>query len=175
MASELKIYQKKRNLIVGGLSLALLCVGLIWLLITGPNPDSVFFLFRSPNNFYPIVICGLAFFLYLIHYAVRRLLHPKPLVILSREGVVVDGFAGPFCASWDELSGYALHKTSIYVLHLKDPQDFIARQAAGRPRQSATALLEKFGSPLLIEPSMLDIDRPTLQNYLNQHLQELKK
>lgn len=173
MTSELALYQKKTRLVMGGSIIAVMFVGLIYMLLLGPNPDSVFRPFRSPVIVYGLGAVGTLLCLWLMWYALGSLRNPKPRVILSGDGAVVDGFSGRLSASWSDFSGYTVRNNSILVLQLKDPDSYISRLAAGRAKQSAKALSERFGSPFLIETAMLQTDPDTVKRYISAHLAEL--
>lgn len=170
MSAELALYQKKARLIIGGSIMAIMTVGVAIMAVLGPNPDSVFRPFRSPAMVYGFGIAGVVLGIWITWFAVRSLLNPKPRVVLSENGVVVDGFSGHFSASWSDLSGYSVKNGSNIVLLLKDLDGFIARLGAGRAQQTAKALSERFGSPFLIETSMLATDRETVESYLRGHI-----
>ncbi|MGQ3670923.1 hypothetical protein ACT6QG_00815 [Xanthobacter sp. TB0136] len=174
MAAELKLYQKKNKLILGSIGIAVLLVALVVMLINGPDPDSVFGPLRIPELFYTIGIAGVALTLCLLKFALTSLRHPRPRVILSAQGIIVDGFSGRFNANWADVQGYKLASASIYMLHLKDIRSFVENQPSGRPRETARGLSEKFGSPFLIETGMLDADPAAIRDFLEKHVQELK-
>lgn len=171
MTSELKLYQKKTRLLVGGGAMGIFLVALIFMLISGPNPDSVFAPFRSAMIFYPMAIGGIALLGYFVWFAYKGLTNPKPRVTISDAGVAVDGFSGRFNANWDEFSGYAVANGPIYVLKLKDLQAFTSRQPAGRQQETVKALSQRFGSPFLIEIGMLDTDEETVRKAVSARLQ----
>lgn len=171
MTPELKLYQRKTRLLIGGIVMAICMVGLLIQLSIGPNPDSVFRPFRSPLIVYSFGIAGVLLTGYFAWFAFNSLRNPTPRVILSDNGIVVNGFSGKFSANWDEFSGYKLVNGSIYVLLLRDADKFLAGQPSGRAQQTARTLSEKFGSPFLIETSMLDVRNETVQNVLKEHLQ----
>lgn len=118
--------------------------------------------------FYPVIVGGLALFAYLAWFAFNSLRHPKPRVVLSDTGVVVDGFAARFSARWDAFSGYAVQGQSTYVLAMKDAQAFVARQ-------TARALAARFGSPFVIEMAMLDTDPEAVQRVLASRLPVVRR
>lgn len=172
MEAELKLYQKKHRLIYGSLGIALLFVALVVMLITGPDPESVFAPLRIPEIFYSLAVAGLALTLYLLHFAAGSLRNPRPRVILSGQGIIVDGFSGRFSARWEEFSFYALNGPSIYVLQLSDRQAFINSLPPGRMKETARVLSDKFGSPFLIEMNMLDANTNAVRAFLGRHLEE---
>ncbi|KNY13544.1 hypothetical protein AKG11_28400 [Shinella sp. SUS2] len=173
MESELKLYQKKQKLMLGGLGVAALLTALVVVLISGPDPSSVFGPLRVPAIFYPLGLAGLALTLYLLRFVIASLRNPVPRVILSAHGVTVDGFSGRFRAPWEEIKGYTVNSQSTYVLHLKDAQAFLERIPPGRAKETARALVGMFGSPLLIETKMLDVETDTIEAFLGKYTQEL--
>lgn len=174
MSAELALYQKKARLVIGGAIMAIMTVGVAIMIVLGPNPDSAFRAFRSPAMVYGLGIAGVVLGLWITWFAVRSLLNPKPRVILSEKGAVVDGFSGRFSASWDDFNGYSVRNGTVIVLMLKDLDGYIARLGAGRPQQTAKALSDRFGSPFLIETSMLATDRETVESYLRGHIAKVE-
>ncbi|MFV0296569.1 MAG: STM3941 family protein [Hyphomicrobiaceae bacterium] len=174
MAQELKIYQKKSKLLLGAIGCVVFAILAFFMLISGPSAASVFPPLRWPIVFYPISIAALLGALYFLFIATRGLLKPKPQVILANDGVTVDGFSGRFRADWHDLSGYALHTKALCVLKLKDPEAFVSRQPEGRPRVTARALTDRFGSPFLIDTANLATDMEAIRSVVDNHLQELK-
>lgn len=174
MKEELRLYPKKSKLVFGAVALVVMCIVQIVLLIDGPMRTSVFPIFRDPVSYYAFMAVGLALWLYLLRFVVNSLRHPRPRVILSGEGVVVDGFAGRFSAGWEEFDGYVSKDSRVYVPRLKDAKAFADRQAAGRPRETARVLAQKFGSPFLIEMHLLEGDGQAVAAFLARHLREVK-
>lgn len=170
MAVEFKLYQKKSKLIVGAVVMAVFFVFMIFMLFSGPNPDSVFRPFRSALVVYPMAVAGIALTGYLLYFAANSLRNPKPRVVLSHEGVLVDGFSGRFSANWEAFDAYSVDAKQTYVLQLKDLQGFLAAQPAGRPQQTAKVLSERFGSPFLIETAILEGDVAGIQPVLDARL-----
>jgi hypothetical protein len=174
MDTQLNLYQKKHKLILGGFGVAVLLVAVIVMLINGPDPESIIRPLRNPVIFYVLMFAGLTLTLYLLRFVFNSLRNPKPRVILSASGATVDGFSGRFSAPWEELAGYSVNNSSMFVLHLKDIQAYLAKTPQGRPRETAKALTENFGSPLLIETNMLDTDANTIKSFLEKHIREIK-
>ncbi|MGY0505389.1 hypothetical protein [Luteimonas sp. e5] len=167
---ELHLYPNKMKLMLGTAGAAAFTLGFLWMLMRGPDPDSVFRVIRSPLIYYPIMLGGALLFAFFTGLAVKQVLNPKPRVSLTAEGVTTTGFAGHFNAPWDAFSACTHHGNNILVMRLKDPDDFISRQAEGRPRESARRLSAEFGSPFLIEFDQLAADREAVQQFIKQHL-----
>lgn len=175
MDTQLNIYQKKHKLILGGLGVAALLVGVIVMLINGPDPESIIRPLRNPVIFYGLMFTGFGLTLYLLQFVISSLRNPKPRVILSASGVTVDGFSGKFSAPWEELAGYGVNSSSMFVLHLKDTQAYLDKMSQGRPKQTAKALTGNFDSPLLIETNMLDTNANTIKTFLEKYIREIKR
>lgn len=167
---ELHLYPKRHRLIIGSIGMVFFLLMSIWMLMRGPNPDSVFRLYRSPLVVYSAAVIGILLFGYLLWFAVRQLLNPRPALSLSGQGVCVQGFSGTFSAPWNEFSAYQWRGKSMLVLLLRDGPAFVARQAAGRPQVTARTLLDRFGSPFLIELKNLEADAAELERRIAQHL-----
>lgn len=170
MAQELKFYPNKTRLLAGGGVLAMMLVGLIIMMIKGPNPDSVFPIFASAPIVYGMGILGIGGILYLLRFVFKGVSNPRPGVALTADGVSVNGFSGQFTAGWDDFSSYTLHGAASYVLRLKDAPAFIARQPEGRPKVTAQTLTDRFGSPFLIEMGMLEGDKTQIEPFLAARL-----
>lgn len=76
--------------------------------------------------------------------------------------------------TWEELTGYSVNSSSMFVLHLKDLQAYLNKMPQGRPKQTAKALTGNFGSPLLIETNMLDANANTIKTFLEKYIREIK-
>ncbi len=174
MNTQLNLYQKKHKLILGGFGVAALLVGVIAMLINGPDPESIIRPLRNPVIFYALMFIGLGLTLYLLQFVIKSLRNPKPRVILSATGVTVDGFSGKFSAPWEELTGYSVNSSSLFVLHIKDIQAYLDKIPQGRTKQNAKALIDNFRSPFLIETSMLDAEANTIKTFLEKHIREIK-
>ena len=171
----MEIYRKKNKLLLGLAGCVAFAVLALAMLAGGPSPDSVFPPFRWALFFYPLCLVLLAGSLYFASIAAKGLRNPKPLLTLTDEGVVADGFAGQYRASWDELSGYAMQSGSLCVLKLKDPEGFVARQPDGRPRKVARSLTDRFGSPFLIDTANMEPDLASIRAWLEGRLPELAR
>ncbi|MGU3576565.1 hypothetical protein ACLBWZ_13595 [Brucellaceae bacterium C25G] len=173
MHKEIEIYQKKTKLLIGGFGMGVMAVCMIVALWVGPNPDSIFRFFRSPLMVYGLGSAGLILSLVLFWFALKNLLNPTPRIVISNDGLVVDGFSGRFTAKWNEFSGYTLVNNDIFVVSLKDLNAYISKLPSGRPQATAQALSARFGSPFLIETPMLITDKDTIQKHLSNHLNEI--
>lgn len=167
---ELHLYPHKKRVALGAIGVTGLFLGCLWLLMRGPNPDSVFRLMRSPFVVYAVALGGLLLFGWMLWFGIQRLRKPQPAVSLTAQGVRVDGFAGQFSAPWSAFSGYRRHASHMLVLMLHDSNAFIAGQAAGRPQASARALSQRFGSPFLIDLKHLEADAAEVEQHLSQRL-----
>lgn len=173
MSKQLAIYQKKTKLIFGGLAMAVMAIGMVVMLWLGPNPDSIFRFFRSPIMVYGLGSAGLILSLWLLWFAVKSLSKPKPRVILSDDGLIVDGFTGRFAGRWSDFTGYTIKNKSIFIILHKDLNTYIASLPSGRPKQTAEALAKRFGSPFIIETPILEIDMNMVERHLQNHLKSI--
>ncbi|MEJ5082055.1 STM3941 family protein [Ochrobactrum sp. MYb379] len=170
MSQQLVIYQKKTKLIIGGLVMAAMAVGMVVMLWIGPNPDSIFRFYRSPLMVYGLGCVGLLLSLWLLWFAMKSLGKPKPRVIISDDGLIVDGFTGRFAGRWSDFTGYTIKNKSIFIILHKDLDTYIASLPSGRPKQTAEALARRFGSPFIIETSILETEMSTVEKHLQNHL-----
>lgn len=65
--------QSKAVVLASTLFLALLCATFVWIMYTGPNPDSVFPLFRTALFVYPAGLLGALLFGALTCIGIKRL------------------------------------------------------------------------------------------------------
>ncbi|MFV0643035.1 MAG: hypothetical protein ACK5NN_00815 [Sphingomonadaceae bacterium] len=170
----MEIYRKKSKLLFGLIALTLFAILGVTMLVSGPSTDSVFPPFRWPWLYYPLSLAVLVGSIWFAYIAAKGLYDPRPEIILSKEGITINGFAGRISANWSELKGYTVSNGKLCVLKLKDPEEFIARQAKGRPRNTARTLTDRFGGPFLINTEHVDADWASIREYLAEHLQELK-
>jgi len=173
MSSQLAIYQKKTKLIIGGLAMAVMAFGMVVMLWIGPNPDSIFRFFRSPLMVYGLGCAGLLLSLWLLWFAMKSLSKPKPRVMISDDGLIVDGFTGRFAGKWSDFTGYTIKNKSIFVILHKDLKTYISSLPSGRPQQTAQALSRRFGSPFVIETPILETEMSTIEKHLQKHLKSI--
>lgn len=116
MSTTLSIYQKKTKLIIGGFVMAVMAIVMVFMLWQGPNPDSIFRFFRSPLMVYGFGCAGLILSLWFFWFALKSLSKPKPRIVISDDGLIVDGFTGQFSGKWRDFTGYVIKNKSIFII-----------------------------------------------------------
>jgi hypothetical protein len=64
--------QSKTTLLVSAIFLAMVSIASLFLLAKGPNKESVFFVLRSENIFYPVCGISAVFFAFLAYLGFKR-------------------------------------------------------------------------------------------------------
>ena len=172
---EIQLSKKKLILMLVG-SIAFVLLGL-WLIIEADNLTG----WRAKNPTYTriIAIVGVLFFGACAVFIVRKLFDNKPVLIIDNVGLT-DNSSGVTAGQilWSDVKSIKvieIHRQKLIMFKVKNPQDYIDRQASGLKRKMMQMNFNMYGTPLSISSNSLQIKFDELLNVLNNHLNKSRQ
>ncbi len=104
-----------------------------------------------------------------------KFLQKKPALVMTKEGIQDNISRGKYSLiKWTDIKSIehtSYVGTKYYILHVHNPQDYID-QTTGMIHKMVTRLFEDKGSPIAIDPRLLEYDKNALLEIWNRNISQ---
>lgn len=169
---KIEIYSsKKKTLLLFFLSIIFVVLG-IWMIMEAENIKTPFL--RNPLLIRIVGVSGVLLFGYAMVVMVKQLFRKKLMFVLDETGIHQKLPKNQFL-KWNDIEGFSeikINSVKIIIIHVKNPEEYIDKEANKIRKKMMNYNLTHYGSPFTIAVSTMDIGYEELLGLLDKSLKQ---